>query len=154
MKKIIFCLAISLLTATAYAQPVAKTFSTKTPVKILEWGSRSVYLLDGYWEMATPQLQKKLSKKLVDSIKNYNSEFEYPASLKTSLENNEAKPDKNDLKMYLVATYNNNFNGTFHGVVNIIWVPRAENKNWSGFIWKNDFFFIFPKDAVEVITKE
>jgi hypothetical protein len=154
MKKIIFCIAIFLFAITVQAQVVAKTFSTKTPVKILSWGSRSVYLLDGYWEMATPQLEKKLSKKLVDSIKNYNSEFDYPVSLKSSLENNEAKPNKGDLKMYLVATYNNNFNGKFHGVVNIIWVPRAENKNWGGFAWKNDFFFIFPKDAVEVITKE
>jgi hypothetical protein len=152
MKKIIFGIAI-LFTVTVQAQPVAKTFSTKTPVKVLSWGSRSVRQLDGYWEMAKPQLLKKFSKKLADSIENYNSEFSYPAFLNTSFNNDEAKPDKNDLKMYLVATYDNNFNGKFHGVINVIWVPRAENKNWGGPAWKNDFFFLFPKEAVEVIRE-
>ena len=149
MRKIISCIVIFLFVITANAQPVAKNFSTKTPVKILQWGSRSVYQLDGYWEMARPQLLKKLSKKLVDSIENYNSEFYYPISLKSSLDKSDAKRDKDELKMYLVATYNNNFNGSFHGVINVVWVPRAENKDWGGLPWKNDFFFIFPQEAVE-----
>jgi len=152
MKKIIVLIPFFLIIITGAAQTVAKTFSTKTPVTIVSWGNRSVYQMKGYWEMATPQLEKKFSKNLADSIKSYTSEIYYPTAFTHSLENEKATPNKNDLKMYLVGTFDNNFNGSFHGVIDVIWVPRAENNNWTGatVLWDRDFFMLFPKEAVAV----
>ena len=154
MKKILSVILILTFGFTANAQSVAKNFSTATPVKINAWGSRSVSFITGFWEMAIPQLKKKLSKQLVDSIYNYSSQMYQPQEFTRSLEHEDAKPDKNDLKMYLVATFDNNFNGTFHGVEYVIWVPKAENKDWTPkeYPLENDFFLIFPKEAITIVN--
>jgi hypothetical protein len=152
MKNFIAVTILILLAATSKAQTFAASFSIATPVKITSWGSRSVHFVSGYWDMARPQLEKKLSKRLVDSIISYSAEYLYPDDLRTSLANNDFKPDKNDLKMYLVASFDNNFNGTFHGVIYVVRVPVSENKTWAyDDDWKSDLFIILPKEAVKLV---
>jgi hypothetical protein len=149
MKNFIACTILLLLTITVKAQPAAKTFNTKAPVKIINWAGRSVYFADDYWTMARPQLEKKLSKALADSIITYAAEDLYPVTVKAALSNAERKPGKNDLKIYHVATFNNNYRGKFHGVIYVLWVPRAENKTWAkDAAWQNDFFIVLPKEDV------
>lgn len=149
MKNFIACTILMLLTITVKAQPAAKNFNTKAPVKIINWAGRSVYFAPDYWTMARPQLTKKLSQPLVDSIVTYAAEELYPPAVKAALIDTEIKPGKNDLKIYHVATFNNNYRGKFHGVIYVLWVPRAENKNWAkDAAWQNDFFIVLPKEDV------
>lgn len=142
MKRNILLLVLSFITATAYTQPLAKAF-TKQPVRSVDWGTKSKSFADGFWEMAATELQKKFTKKLVDSMVKYGESTMYYAP-------GFEYAKKEDLKMYVVAEFNNNFGGKFRGVKYIVMVPYAENKE----LWRldrtkpNDFFLLFPKEAV------
>lgn len=136
-------LILLLFTVIARSQTLAKTLSKEHPVKSVNWGSKSSHFVYGYWEMAMPQIRKKFTKKLADSIEKYSISFYFPVTLDSW---------KDSIKMYHVTSFDNNFGGTFHGVNYILFVPYAENK----FLWPfdrtkpNDFFLVFPKEAVEL----
>lgn len=142
MKRNILLLALFIFSVTGYAQPLAKTF-TKQPVKSIDWGTKSTSFVDGFWEMAAKELEKKFTKKMVDSMVKYGESSMYYAS-------GFDYAKKEDLKLYVVAEFNNNFGGKFRGVKYIVMVPYEENKE----LWRldrtkpNDFFLVFPKEAV------
>lgn len=144
--KIIFSLTAAFLAFQLHAQTLSKTLSKDRPVKGLNWGSMSINFVDGYWEMVRPQLEKKFTKKIVDSIETHAMSMYQPSGFDSD---NDLKAKSN---IYLVAEFNNMFGGTFHGVDYILWVPYDEN----GELWKfdkthpNDFFLVFPKEAVEL----
>jgi hypothetical protein len=140
MKQNFVLFVILLISLASGAQSLTKTLDKNHPVKTIEWGSRSTTFVDGFWEMVEPQLKKQFSKKLVDSIITYSMSMYYPSRL-----------DKIDsINLYYIASISNNFGGSFHGMMSLLWVPYEENK----FLWKynrtrpNDFFMIFPKSAV------
>jgi hypothetical protein len=151
MKKISFVAIACFATIIGSAQTVATSFSKKDKVEVTNWDARSVSFISGYWEMARPQLIKKFSSELVDSIVAYSSSTSYPAGLDDFLGLDEAfaLPVKNKLKVYLVGTFDNNFGGKFHGTEYVLILPKDENKNWKpGIEWEHDIFIIIPKNAV------
>lgn len=141
--KHIFTLLILFCSYAVIAQSPAKKLVKDHPVKSVQWGSVSVMFIDGYWDMARPQLLKQFTKKLADSLETYAMSMYQPRLFDEM---------RDSLKMYWVATFNNNFNGMFHGVEYIVMVPYAENKK----LWQNDktrpvdFFLVFPKSGVEL----
>ncbi|MGC4104003.1 hypothetical protein [Ferruginibacter sp.] len=151
MKKLMILMAVCCCINVS-AQKIATTFSKEKPVQSVEWGTRMVTAITGYWEMAIPQLKKKFTKKLVDSIEMYTAEYLCPAQIKDALSHdNNRKYDINKLKVYLVAEFNNNFNGSFHGVEYVLWAPMADNNDFAEGELRNDFFFIVPKEAVTLM---
>lgn len=140
--KISLLLLAFMFTGTAiFTQPLAKKF-TMQAVKSVDWGTKSKSFVDGFWEMAEKELQKKFTKKMVDSIVKYANSMYYASSFDYV--------KKEELKMYVVAAFDNNFGGKFRGIKYIVMVPYADNKD----LWKrdnsrpNDFFLVFPKEAV------
>ena len=125
----------------ANSQQLAKKFN-KQAVKSVNWGDQGKRFVDGFWEMAEKELQKKFTTKFVDSL------VRYAASMYFASGFDNAK--KETLKLYLVAEFDNNFGGVFRGVKYIVMVPYAENKElWSNHKTKpNDFFLVFSRDAV------
>ncbi len=151
MKRILSIAIVSFGMQIANAQTVATSFSKKDKVEINRWDARGVLFLRGYWEMAKPQLAKKFSSSLVDSIVNYASANTYPDGLTEFLSKDDESSlaIKNKLKVYLVGQFDNNTNGTFYGVEYVLWLPKEENKNWKPeIVWEHDVFIVIPKDAV------
>jgi hypothetical protein len=79
---------------------------------------------------------------MVDSMVKYGESMYHPSGFDYA--------KKDSLKMYSVAAFNNNFGGRFHGVKYLLLVPYAENKEaWRHDRTKpNDFFLVFPKEAI------
>jgi len=148
MKKIVFLLSI-LLSLKAAAQNDT-VFSKKTPAIINNWNGRTVLFLPGYWEMAIPQLKTTLNEKLVNRIASYSNQAYYPSGL-TEVLNADDNTTKNDLKIYWIATFDNNYNNQFHGKDVVLWLPKEDNKNWNTSLdWKNDIFIVIPLTDVEL----
>ena len=139
MKRYILLLLLVFVTATTIAQTKAKNL-TRQAVASVKWGTKSAKFVDGFLEMTREELQKQFTQKLVDSLIVYANTQGYFES---------AYPNREELKMFVVAEYNNNFGGVFRGVKSIVMVPYQENKA----LWKHntkgcDFFLVFPKDGV------
>jgi hypothetical protein len=141
--KYIFTLLILLCCYNIEAQHLSGKLLKNHPVKSVQWGSVSVMFIDGFWDMASPQLRKKFTRKIADSLEAYSMSMYQPGSFDQK---------RDSAKMYMVATFDNNFGGTFHGVEYVVMVPYAENKKlWQGEKTRpTDFFLIFPKNAVEL----
>lgn len=80
MKPFVISFAIVFFYLNINAQSIAKILSKDHPVKSTQWGMKSTSFVDGYWEMVRPQLLKKFTKKLVDSIETYSMSMYYPAA--------------------------------------------------------------------------
>jgi hypothetical protein len=132
---LIFCSFIS------SAQSLADVL-TKKPVKSVEWFAKSTVFAEGFWDMVAPQLEKQFTKKLADSIVTYSSPKHFPGGFKDV--------PKEQVKLYWVTSFENNFHGKYWGTKYILMVPYAENKD----LWKNtqtppnDFFLVFSKESV------
>lgn len=139
MKRNILLLLLSFVAFSTVAQPRAKKF-TRQAVKSVQWGTKSSKFVDGFLEMMTKELEKKFTQKLVDSIllSSYASDYF-----------NQAYVKKEDLKLFVVAEFDNNFGGVFRGVRYIVMVPYGENKElWSLNSPPRDIFLVFPKEGV------
>ena len=147
MKQVIIILLV-FTSLQLYAQTPANKFSREHPVKSVNWGGMSTTFVDGFWEMVMPQLRKVFTKKLADSIDRYSMFMYQPAFFR--LAKNEAR---DTLKIYQVAEFNNNFGGTFHGVMYLLLVQYAENKQMWGPADRqhDDFFLVLNKKDVELI---
>ena len=128
-----------------HAQTLANKFSREHPVKSVNWGGMSTTFVDGFWEMVMPQLRKVFTKKIADSIERYSLFMSQPAFFRIG--KNEAR---DTLKIYKVAEFNNNFGGSFHGVMYLLMVPFNENKQlWGPADRQNyDFFLVLNKNDV------
>lgn len=139
MKRISLLLLFSFAVTSIMAQKKAGTL-TRQPVASVKWGTRSARFVDGFLEMTREELKKQFTEKLADSlVLGVNSQEYFDA----------AYPDRETVKLFVVANYNNNFGGTFRGVKTIVMIPYDENKA----LWKHqtkgrDLFLLFPKEGV------
>ena len=140
-----YLLILLLTLATISNAQLVKTLSKTSPLKTADWGTQPSSYVDGYLDMARVELSKTFSKKLVDSIVNNSWPSGYPVKWKNI--------DKGEVKVYKIGDFNNNFRGSFHGVITVLWVPYAENKTlWEGdfHLQPYDFFVFLPKEAVTI----
>ena len=152
----VFNLLVSVHATAANAPAIIVTVDSTphTPVKVISWGSRAIYLLgDSYFNETKDDIIAQIGQAKFDDMKNKCSSAGWPSAMYNDNDVDSIVDAKmNQLKMYQIAAYQHKYNGNVFDRYVILEVPYAENADWDTTVtWEGSIYFIIKESDVQVV---
>lgn len=150
MSSQVFAQKVNTPKKSSYKKAVNKYPVKGKPVTVNSWGSLSVYMLPGYFKDDKAGIIKQIGIKEFEQMESYCTEQYWHKTFAANFNETYSTEKAAQLKMYCIAQFVHQFNGTKFEPMVLIRIPVAENKNMYASDDDRDAYIILKKKDVVI----